>query len=175
MLERIAFTDPESGRALDLINGCRAARPVPLLNRWLGKAWRGMGNLLLDLGMTAPPGHLDARHRRYRFLYHMLFGLRVVDPMSGMKLFRRALLPRIPLQSQGSFVWVEMLAKANFLGAFMDELPIATEAGQTNPPLPAWGPIRADLMNLLGKPDFGPPFLPASPPSEVALHADTGH
>jgi len=171
LLKRIELAEPESGLVLDLVSGCRAGRPTPIVARVTGTLWRGFWNLLLDLHIAKPPGWLGLRWGWLAFWSRMLFGLRLRDPASGLKLFRKKIFPRIPIQSAGPFAAIEILAKANFLGCFMDELPVAGEAGSTSPPLPRLGRIMPDFRKVFGRPDFGPPVLPTLP--EAIAHAES--
>src|SRR5262245_41156299 len=56
-------------------------------------------------GMWAYLSHLP-----YRWLLRILFGVRLKDPDCFLKLFRREMFPRIPIQSEGAFVQCEILA-----------------------------------------------------------------
>jgi hypothetical protein len=49
--------------------------------------------------------------------------------MSAFKLFRKDALDRIPIQSDGDFVFAELLAKANFMGMLIAEVPIGKLGG----------------------------------------------
>ncbi|VTS01163.1 glycosyltransferase family protein [Tuwongella immobilis] len=153
---------PEGGTIrLDIVNGFRTGRTAPLPIRLIAGLWRRLLNLLLDLRAEPAPGWLGmVKHIQAR-LARFLFGVRMIDLDSGMKLFRRKLLPRTPIQSHGRFALVEFLAKANFLVSYMDEIPVASAAGAENRPLAKcrWLP---DFGKVFSKPDFGPTFLPDS-------------
>jgi len=53
----------------------------------------------------------------YNLLIRALFGLRIKDVNFSFKLFRRELLDRIPLKSEGSFIDAEFLIRARRAGA----------------------------------------------------------
>lgn len=124
-------------------------------------------NLLLDAidsvdfvaaERTWPP---EVRPQRpgllFRWLIRFLFGLRLRDPGSGIKLLRRSIVPRLPVQSNGAFAHIELLAKANFLGSLMAEVAVPYRPGSANltrDPL-----LRRDLLAVLRNPDFGPASL----------------
>ena len=86
------------------------------------------------------------------------------DVPSAFKLFRRTILDRIPIQSNGSFVHAEILAKANFLGCLMAEVPIGRLGGSfRGVPEPALSNEAADRRLVFRNPTFG-----ASPGSDAA-------
>ncbi len=86
------------------------------------------------------------------------------DVLCPYRLMRRDIFGRIPLQSDGPFVHVEILAKANFLGCIMaEDVPLGDPAR----PVPAEardGPgegFLKDCRRLLDRPDFGPAVVGA--------------
>ncbi|HEY8504175.1 MAG TPA: glycosyltransferase family 2 protein, partial [Gemmataceae bacterium] len=93
LLARLEEKDPETGLRLHLVTGFRTGRDAPPLPRLFGKLWRGFWNLLLDLGLTPPPGWLGTRAKIYAWANRMLFGLRVLDVNSAFKLFRKSIFP----------------------------------------------------------------------------------
>jgi glycosyltransferase involved in cell wall biosynthesis len=137
--------------AVHLISGSRAGAAIPGLLRLLGKLYRGVVYLVFQVSLDPPPGWHGWRHRFEHLLYRALFGLRLHDPMCPFKLFRREVFARFPVQSEGPFVQVEMLAKTNFLGCLMDEVPVTGPPGQE-----PWRIIRPDLRRVLSDPKFRP-------------------
>jgi glycosyltransferase involved in cell wall biosynthesis len=92
-----------------------------------------------------------------RWLARLFFGVRLRDPDCSFKLFRRSIFARIPIQSDGPFVHAEILAKANFLGCLMNEVPVTFREDQKTAVLPRtrW----ADARRVFFHPDFGPAVL----------------
>jgi glycosyltransferase involved in cell wall biosynthesis len=60
----------------------------------------------------------------YTQLIRTLFGLRVKDVNFSFKLFRRALLERFPLKSEGSFIDAEFLIRAQRAGAHIIQIGV---------------------------------------------------
>ncbi len=85
---------------------------------------------------------------------------------------RRDILARIPLQSDGVFVYAEILAKANFLGKLLSsDVPL----GDRNNPVAADRQvgdsilrILADACRVFNTPDFGPAHLPSPEKDSLA-------
>jgi hypothetical protein len=100
-------------------------------------------------------------------------GVRYYDVACPFRLVRREIFTRIPLQSTGPFVHVELLAKANFLGHVMGETEVPLPAGHHPPvgePRPggSWQQTWAEFRRVLTTPDFGP----AAPPPETSGKAE---
>lgn len=53
-----------------------------------------------------------------------IFGLSLGDPMCPVRLYRRSVLERLPIQSKSAYAHIEILAKLNFLGALMAEVEL---------------------------------------------------
>jgi glycosyltransferase involved in cell wall biosynthesis len=141
-----------------LVSGFRLWQPVPPVLRWLGRAWRLLVRVVLGLGLEPLPGWLGAREHLYRLLCRAVFALRDVN--CAYRLCRREIFARIPVQSDGDFVHTEVLAKANFLGCYLnDEVTVAHR--------PREGAVRErmwkDGYRVFSRPDFGPPPLPPVP------------
>lgn len=163
-----------------LVSGYRAGRPVPLPGRLLGAAYRGFARVVFSDSPPPLPGWLGWKEHRTRLLARVLFAVRMHDVGCAFRLCRREIFSRIPVQSDGPFAHVEILAKANFLGHLMaEEVPVAHQPRRRDPRREREDArrARADFWRLLNKPDFGPPFLPAeeAPPSSptvpVSSHA----
>ena len=168
LLHRIAESDSELGRKIDVVNGYRSGTPVTGWRKWWGKAWRFFLRIALGVPVPPLPSWLGTKAHRYRLLIRALFGVRVGDIDSKFKLIRRRLFDRIPIQSDGDFVHAEILAKANFLGCLMDELPIAQRPGpfQAHAEQPAPVPLGKELRRVFFHPNFGSTTLvPISTPA----------
>jgi glycosyltransferase involved in cell wall biosynthesis len=140
-----------------LVSGFRLWQKVPAPLRWLGWTWRLLLRVVLGLGLEPLPGWLGAREHLYRALCRALFALRLQDVNCVYRLCRREIFARIPIQSEGDFVHTEVLAKANFLGCYLnDEVTVAYR--------PREGVVRErmwkDGYRVFAHPDFGPPSGP---------------
>lgn len=90
--------------------------------------------------------------QRASLVPYLIFGLWFHDVTCPVRLYRRAIFPRIPLQSSSSFAEVEILAKANFLGCIFDEVEIAWKPG----PLTVDSGSTGDVWRVFNQPNFGP-------------------
>ncbi len=132
----------------DAVVGCRRSDKIsPLVPLW--DFVRGIASRIF-LGNAPEPriAWPGWRGWRRRFVARRLFGVPLVDPESGVVLARRAIFDRIPIQSSGTFAWVELLAKANHLGCLLDEAAI------DGPGRPGENFAR-DAWRVFRHPDFG--------------------
>jgi len=87
----------------------------------------------------------------YTQLVRLLFGLRVKDVNFAFKLFRRSLLERIALKSEGSFIDAELLIRAQRAGARIIQIGVdyfPRSRGQST--LASPGVILGILREMLG-------------------------
>ena len=148
-----------------LVSGYRAGRPAPLTWRVLGAIVRVFCRVVFSAAPPPLPGWLGFKGHAARLLARVLFGVRNRDVLCPYRLMRRDIFGRIPLQSDGPFVHVEILAKANFIGCILAEdvplgdpgRPVKAEA-RDGPGDHFW----KDCRRLLDRPDFGPAVLPAA-------------
>jgi glycosyltransferase involved in cell wall biosynthesis len=143
-----------------LVVGHRVWQPVPLPLRVLGFGARVFLRVLFDLPSDPTPGWLGARGEGWWFVGRLLFGLRIRDQDCGLRLHRRHVFDRIPIQAKGEFHRTEVLAKANFLGFVMMEAPVPYHP-RRGPSPDAPEQLRRDLKRVFFSPDFGPYPLPA--------------
>jgi glycosyltransferase involved in cell wall biosynthesis len=108
------------------------------------------------------PDRLSWKEYRYLWLVRLFFGVRVKDVNCALKLFRRALFARMPIQSNGSFVHAELIAKANFLGGYLGDVAVQFQPGGLAPPKVHPEPRfwRTEALRVFQRPDFGPAILP---------------
>ena len=88
------------------------------------------------------------------WLIGLAFGLWVRQPRCPVRLYRRDVLERIPIQSRGYFAEVEILAKANFLTALLAEVGVRCDAdrdAEVDAKDPFW---RSDAWRLFQRPEF---------------------
>jgi glycosyltransferase involved in cell wall biosynthesis len=139
---------------VDIASGCRTD-PVPNWLMRLGTMYRVFARIVVGTQPESRPGWLGWRWWRQNVKLRLLFGLRLWDATSAFKLYRRSVLDRIPIQSNGDFVHAELLAKANFLGCLMIEVPIGRLAGGfRGVPEPAAPAGAKDARRVFRNPDF---------------------
>ncbi len=110
---------------------------------------------------AGPQPRVPFKERVFRGLVRPIFGVKLKDIDCAFKLFRREIFRRIPIQCNSSFVHTEILAKANFLGCLMTEVPVSYHPpaelhSETLNRMGRW----ADAYQILRDPDFGPAVLP---------------
>jgi len=88
----------------------------------------------------------------YHLLIRLLFGLRIRDVNFAFKLFRRSLLQRIALESEGSFIDAELLLRARKAGAVMIQMGLDYFPRTRGPSkLSSLGVIAAILREMAGQ------------------------
>ncbi len=157
LLARIGETDLELNRRLDVVNGCRTGRPVPGFWTAVGVAYRLFFRVACGMRLEPLPGWLGFREHLRSWLTWVVFGNPLVDQGSAFKVFRKSVLDRFPIQSDGDFVHVELVAKATFTTCIMDELPLTPRPDPVPPS--RW----ADFGRVLRNAKFHPPTPPAPP------------
>jgi len=144
---------------VDLVSGYRAALRLSRSARILQAIINLVTMILIGLKRDGLPGWLGWKAHTYSWLVRFLLGVHVIDVDSAFKLFRREIFARIPIQSDGILVHTEIIAKANFLNCWMDEIPIGAAAGAKAELLVipfSWREHFLGMRRLLGRPDFGP-------------------
>jgi glycosyltransferase involved in cell wall biosynthesis len=139
-----------------ILSGFRAGWPVPLPWRMIGWLWRAFFRVVFTYSPQPLPGWLGWRGHLGWLLVRIVFGLRTRDVLCPFRLVRRSIFTRIPIQSDGSFVHIEILAKANFLGCVLaDEQSLEVPAGPTRNGKPD-STLWRDGWRVFRNPDFGP-------------------
>jgi len=88
----------------------------------------------------------------YHVLIRLLFGLRIRDVNFAFKLFRRPLLQRFELRSEGSFIDAELLLRARKAGAVMIQMGLDYFPRTRGPSkLSSLGVIAAILREMAGQ------------------------
>lgn len=150
-----------------LMSASRGGRPMPWPWRAAGLLWRIFCRLMFTQAPDRLAGWLGWKRHLVRGLARLLFGVRYHDIACPFRLHRRSIFSRIPVQSDGPFVHIEILAKANSLGLMMgEEVPL--EPGHYPPLKDAlsreeYRQLLADARRVIRRPDFGPPRLDAPP------------
>jgi hypothetical protein len=139
---------------------------VPWPWRVAGFVLRLVVRVTFSTGPSPLPGWLGLRGHLSRWLARTFFGVPLRDVGCPFRLLRRDILARTPLQSRTDFAHVELLAKANFVGAVLaDEVPLPLPASRPPQPGDRRGRALGDAYRVFSHPDFGPPFLSAPPAS----------
>lgn len=94
------------------------------------------------------------KRRQFFSVAYQIFGLWMQDPECPMRLYRREMFDRIPIQSKGAFAQIEILAKANFESKLMTEVAIEGPSHDL-------ARNSKDFWKVLNSPNFG------SPPEKV--------
>jgi len=147
---------------VDLVTGIRVWQPVPRWLRFLGAVYFLIARIVFGVPREPRSVWLGWPGSPRRWLARWVFGLRLQDVECVLRLYRRSILPRIVVQSDGPFAQVEILAKANFLGCWLAEVPVThrprTQGGITGQDLRA--NLSAEAWRVFKVPDFGPAKLP---------------
>jgi hypothetical protein len=125
-------------------------------------------DLVFGVRPTAPAG-LGERLGRWlsEKVWVTVFGLPVRDPSCPVQLLRRKVLDDSLPRCAGPFADYELVARANFVGHLLDEVPLGKAwTGGPKPPMP-WSGMWREAWHLLNHPDFErrlpQPTQPASP------------
>lgn len=148
-----------------LVSAYRVMQPVPAWLRYPGRVLRFLINRLFAVSLEEGPGWLGWKAHLGHHLARAIFGVRLKDVGCWLRLYRRAIFARIPIQSNGPFAQVEVLAKANFLGHVMTETPIRCGPDQSTG---VGGATFREGYRVFAHPDFGPAVLtPPNAPSAL--------
>jgi glycosyltransferase involved in cell wall biosynthesis len=113
------------------------------------------------------------RERVYQLGLRLFFGVRLRDVECFFKLYRREVFARIPIQSDGPFVHGEIIAKANFLGYMMTDVPFPyTPDGTGAAQAFSLRERYQDAKRVFRHPDFGPAVLPTCDETPSDVRAD---
>jgi glycosyltransferase involved in cell wall biosynthesis len=162
---------------VQLVSGFRVWQRMPWPLWLAGRLLSALSWLALAHPLDRLPGWLGWEGHAARMQARFLFGVRLRDVHCPFRLYRRSLFRRIPIQSDGPFADVEVLAKANFIGAVMTDVPVphqprtggwwtATKEGRRR--------TREELWRVLKKPDFGPAHVPEEPEPAIPAPAEGG-
>jgi hypothetical protein len=148
---------------VDCVSGCRTTAMPPTL-RWLGRAWRLTVRVVFGVPLEPLPGWLGWKQWLFRHALRLWTGVRVIDINCPFKLFRREMFARLPIQSEGAFVFGEILAKANFLECPMGEVELT---GPADDPAQELRPLLREARRVLANPEFAASTRTTSPNSDT--------
>jgi glycosyltransferase involved in cell wall biosynthesis len=144
---------------VDLVSGYRSAQPLPTWARVTETIVNLTARILIGLQRDKLAGWLGAKAHWYSWFVSIIFGVHIIDVDSAFKLFRREIFARIPIQSNGVLVHTEIIAKANFITCWMEEIPIGALSGANAESLKlgfSWREHFRGMRRLFSRPDFGP-------------------
>ena len=148
------FQDPATDQLVmrkpDIVNGCRTGVAVPFFWKTLGRLYRGFCRIALGLPLDPLPGWLGLREHLRSWGAWIVYGVPLEDPNSAFKAYRKAFLERFPIQSDGDFARIELVAKSTFLTCILDEIPLTPKSGSI--PHAVW--LSADRKRVFRKPLF---------------------
>src|SRR5262245_9681408 len=156
---------------VDVVSGFRSACRPPDWYRNVRFVNDILIRILIGLQREPLPGWLGGNVHFYNRIMRTIFGVQLDDVDSAYKLFRREVFERMPIQSDGPFVHTEIIAKANFMTLWMDELPIGAQGGVPAEALVV--PFNMaerwrDLRRVFFDPEFTAPKKPDPQPQEAA-------
>jgi glycosyltransferase involved in cell wall biosynthesis len=158
-----------------IVSGFRSGRQAPAIVRLAGMLYRGFCRVVFSHAPTPSPGWLGWKRLFGRWCARLFFGVHSRDITCPYRLLRREILARIPLQSRGCFVHVELLAKANFLGHLIgEEIPLGDRQDSVFPEELRHERLRdvlADARLVFSHPDFGPTHLPGPASAATVVEA----
>ncbi len=148
-----------------ILSGFRAGERVPWPWRLAGIFWRLVARIIFGHAPLRLPGWLGWRGHLASVLVRVCFGVRQRDVACPFRLLRREILARAPIQSDGDFAHVELLAKVNFASCLLgEEVPLPVKAPAARRPRGWLRQVLRDAHRVFTRPDFGPPqveeFLP---------------
>jgi glycosyltransferase involved in cell wall biosynthesis len=147
----------EAINPVDLVTGYRAGRRAPRWLRVLAVLGRMVSRAALGIPLEPSPTWLGWRGAFRRGVIRWGFGVFVTDALCDFRLYRRQLFARIPVQADGVFALAEIVAKANFLGAYIAQVPVTCRTGlagngdSADLEQPSW----RDIRKVLSHPGFG--------------------
>jgi glycosyltransferase involved in cell wall biosynthesis len=150
---------------VDLVVGYRVGLPIPA---WLRLARLGkslLARVFLGAGLEPYECWPGATGWRRRWLARWVFGVRVQDPECPLRLYRREIFERLPIQCDSSAALIEILAKANHLECIMAEVPVSWVPPKSSAINPIDQRVRSELKRLFFEPQFTAPSnsLPDTP------------
>jgi hypothetical protein len=163
LVEPVAAVEGEAPKPLidsvHLTTGYHAGVPAPLPWRVLGWVLRFTCRVLFNAAPAPRPGWLGWGRLWTGLVCRFAFGIRNRDVTCPVRLLRRDILERMPLQSVGCFIHAEILAKANFLTLLLSEDCPLGDWKTPVPPLSRTEPARQmwrDGWRLFWRPEFRP-------------------
>lgn len=111
-------------KRVTIVSGWRTGHSTPALWKAAGICYRLCCRIALGFKPEPLAGWLGFRNHWRSWWLWAVMGVPLFDITSGLKVFRRDLFERFPIQSDGDFAHAELIAKLTFLGALIAEEPL---------------------------------------------------
>lgn len=139
----------------DLVLGVRPGQPRSPLHKKCQNVLRWINRVVFGIDAGNPRAWYGWPAWRKFMARRIKYGLRVQDPECGLRLVRREMLNRCPIQSKGTTALVEMIAKINFAGGLLAEVPLSKPSDL--PIMPTFAAYAVDERMMFRHPTFRQP------------------
>lgn len=138
---------------VDMVVGYRSGSQPPPWRVLLDMLLAILSRVLIGVPLERRTSWLGPEGWGRRWTARWIFGVRVTDPECPLRLARRAMFERLPIQSGGPFMLIEMLAKANHLSCYLAETLVAWTPSAL--PMSDAVTFSQDARLVFGAPEFG--------------------
>lgn len=136
----------------DMALGVRPGQARTTFHGAVSRIGRWIHRVIFGIDTGEPKAWYGFPSWRTQWRRRIRFGMRVQDPECGLRLMRREVLDRCPIQSEGSFALVEMIAKINFAGGLLVEVALGKPSDL--PTMLPYPDVPTDESSVFRKPTF---------------------